>query len=61
MKLKDFFYKISIILKIKGYNEKDYYINPENINIRFFDIPHALSYVIRKYGWIVFFHKFIVF
>ena len=57
MKLKDFFNKIAILFKIKEYNEKDYYINPENINICFFNIPHAVFYVIKKYGWIVFFHK----
>lgn len=57
MKISNFFHSIRSFFEGKKYNEKYYYIDIKSIDIRFFDMPRAASFVIKRYGWIVFFHK----
>ena len=57
MKISNFFHTIVSFFERKKYSEEYYLIDEENISICFFDMPHAAFYVIKKYGWMVFFHK----
>lgn len=57
MKLDDLFYKIASFFKVKKHDEEEYKV--KNANIRIVDVPYAIFLVIKKYGWVVFFHKLI--
>jgi hypothetical protein len=59
MKLNLLLHKITNYFKKKGnknnHTKQEYSI--KNTNIRFFDIPYSCYLVIKKYGWVIFFHK----
>lgn len=59
MKISNFFHKVVSLFEGKKYSEKDYSIDIKNIDISFFDMPRAASFVIKRYGWIIFLHKYI--
>ena len=57
MNLNNFFYKIAHIFEIKKHTEQEYQIKNEDLN--FFNIPMSVILVVKKYGWVVFYHKLI--
>ena len=62
MKVKDFFEKLSSLIKGKMHHRiseddvsKNYAVKSANISL--WDVPFSIVLVIKKYGWRIFFHK----
>lgn len=68
MKFSNFFHKIKVFLEsnvhprgrdFQADKKRDYFV--KNIHVPLLNVPRSIFLVVKKYGWVVFFHKCISF